>query len=61
MSYVDVLAVEVVNNPAKFCDPLSFKITFRCNAKTQEGESFGYFFTSKFESCAQMRTLVNPH
>jgi hypothetical protein len=38
MSYVEVLGVEVLNNPAKFTDQLGFKITFKCNVKTQEGE-----------------------
>jgi hypothetical protein len=37
MSYVDVLAVEVLDNPAKYTDDLRFKITFQCKQKTLEG------------------------
>lgn len=39
MSYVDVLAVEVLDNPAKYTDDLRFKITFQCKQKTKEGGS----------------------
>lgn len=34
---MDVLAVEVLDNPAKYTDDLRFKITFQCKQKTLEG------------------------
>uniref|UniRef100_A0A6U4W771 Anti-silencing function protein 1 n=1 Tax=Hemiselmis andersenii TaxID=464988 RepID=A0A6U4W771_HEMAN len=36
MSYVDVLEVKVLDNPAKYTDDLRFKITFQCKTKTKE-------------------------
>jgi hypothetical protein len=37
MAYIEVLGVEVLDNPAKFADDLKFKITFNCKIKPQEG------------------------
>ena len=37
MAYIEVLGVEVMDNPAKFSDELKFKVTFNCKIKPQEG------------------------
>jgi hypothetical protein len=50
MSFVEVLGVEVINNPAKFTDQLGFKITFKCNVKTQEGKGFSSVSGNTFVS-----------
>ena len=54
MSYVDILAVEVLDNPAKFQDPLKFKITFQCKIKPQEGApshfTLGMWISISFEA-----------
>ena len=43
MSYVDVLAVEVVDeNPADYTADMKFKITFQCRQKTKEGQKLLY-------------------
>lgn len=36
MSLVNVLNVDVLNNPAKFTDPFQFEITFECLADNLE-------------------------
>ena len=56
MSVVNLLGINVMNNPAKFGDPYTFEITFECLEPLQKGKrittkslhdlTFGYCFTN---------------
>lgn len=43
MSLVNILNIQVLDNPTNFKNPFQFEITFECNAPLKDGNGFLFF------------------
>lgn len=61
MSVINLTEIQVLNNPARFQDPYTFKITFECISELTEGEADYAFATVLWKALRMLCIRATYH
>jgi hypothetical protein len=57
MSLVNIINIQVLDNPTLFTNPFHFEITFECNAELKDGN---YWISRLFDNALSYITQMAP-